>query len=125
MRPLFMLLILAALVSCKRPNEMISVGIPQDSLISKEQMINMLADLHVIESTLQLEKNKGQDPKKSSQAFFNAFFSRYKVSDKRFYASLEYYKQDQGEFIKLYEAVIAELEKRGMHIKVAPGANPE
>ena len=125
MRHLFLLLIILGFVSCSNRNETLVEGIPQDSILPKEQMILMLADLHIIEAAMQLERNKGKDPREISKIWFSTFFSRNKVSEKRFNASVEYYKQDEGEFIKLYEEVIVELEKRGGHIKSIPSKNPE
>ncbi|MGE5424674.1 MAG: DUF4296 domain-containing protein [Syntrophothermus sp.] len=122
----FLLLLIAlSQVSCRQKPSHIYAGIPQDSVISEEVMVKMLSDVHLIEGALQMERSKGLDPVKLSPQYYKAFFSKYKVSEKRFLSSLEYYKQDQASFIKMYNQVIDTLTQRSQKIKEPAGAEPE
>ena len=81
-----------------------------DSLISRSQMVRILTDVHLTEAALSYLKNKGGSPKSLSNDYYNAVFSKYKISRKNFDANFNYYKSDQENLIKMYEEVIKNLE---------------
>jgi hypothetical protein len=119
----FLLIILS--FSCRSKHPDIYIGIPADSVIDRETMIQMLTDLHVLEATLQMERSRGVDATKLSPRYYAAFFSKYKVSEKRFLGSIDYYKQDQQTFIRIYDVVIDSLKSRSEHLSAPKEKQPE
>jgi hypothetical protein len=113
MRCLISLILLCCLVSCgshktdTRPEKL-----PPDSIISRDRMIRILVDLHLVEATIQLQRNKGKDIRLMTQENYQWLFSRYHISRDRFTANLDYYKQDPENFGKMYEIVVKELTDR-------------
>lgn len=112
------LLIILLFTSCRHPRDKSYIGIPEDSIIGREQMIQMLVNVHIIEAALQSERVRGTDVTKMSAAYYQKLFSEYRVSEKRFRESMNYYKQDQDDFIKMYDAVIDSLKTRSSGLKV-------
>lgn len=125
MRYLFLLLPVLILVGCGQKKELGDDRRPNDSIVPRGEMIYMLADLHVIESGLRLMKHTGTDAKQESDLYYAAFFSKYKISRKCFYENLEYYKRDQAVFIKLYDDVLVELDRRGIDYNKKTSPVPE
>jgi hypothetical protein len=123
--PAFLILALLFFSSCRQENTKSYISIPQDSIIGQSEMISILADVHVIEAGLQIERSKGVDAQKLSAKYYAALYSKFRISEKRFRASMDYYKQDQGKFIRMYDEVIAELEKRSENLKSDTTEAPE
>jgi hypothetical protein len=103
---------LLVLFACKN-RESLSVTDLQkpDSLISRTQMIRILTDVHLTEAALVYMKTKGETSKNLTDDYYNAVFSKYKISRKNFESNFDYYKRDQEDLIKMYDEVINNLEK--------------
>jgi hypothetical protein len=82
-----------------------------DSLISRGEMIRILTDIHLTEAALGYLKTRGDASKSISDDYYNALFSKYKISRKNFQSNFDYYKLDQENLIKMYEEIIDNLEK--------------
>lgn len=87
-------------------------GIPADSLISKEKMILVLADVHVIEAVLQTKRNRGKDPKDLIEPYYEKIFRKHGISKTRYDMSLRYYRKDPEQFSKMYDKVIQVISDR-------------
>jgi len=106
----FFLSVLAACNSGKDPAEIIPVS--ADSIIPEAQMVLMLADAHIIESALQIDRNRGKNVSEEADFYYAGLFRKHGVSQERYQQNLEYYRQDPDIYIKLYEKVIRELTER-------------
>jgi Domain of unknown function (DUF4296) len=106
----FIFLILTACENHQSP----SVGNSEkpDSIISRDQMIGILSDVHLTEAALAYLKTSGKQMKGLSNDYYKAVFSKYKISRKRFTSSFDYYKRDQEGLIKMYDEVIKKLEAK-------------
>jgi hypothetical protein len=107
------LILLALVSSCGKSKSGISVtSLPRDSVIPREQMVKMLADIHVLEAALQARKQKGAEEQNMSAFYYTRLFSKYHMSGKRFRKNLANYQVDPDEFFELYGDVIKELDSR-------------
>jgi hypothetical protein len=103
--------IILVLFACKnrQPASVTEVQKP-DSLISRSQMVRILTDVHLTEAALAYIRTKEKSDKDLSGDYYNAVFSKYKISRKNFESNFDYYKRDQDGLIKMYEDVILNLE---------------
>jgi hypothetical protein len=81
-----------------------------DTLINRSQMVRILTDVHLTESAISYLKTKGEATKRLTNDYYNAVFSKYKISRKNFESNYEYYEQNPEELVKIYEQVISNLE---------------
>jgi hypothetical protein len=109
--PLFMLLLSA----CSGPgNDASRASFPADSIYSKEEMIRIMADVHIVESALLLKKNKGLKTDSLANLYYQGVFKKYRMTRARYDTNLAFYRQQPEEFSKMYDEVIrilAEKEK--------------
>lgn len=87
-------------------------SISADSLISPNQMILILSDVHVVEAALQLEGKEKIESKDKTGDYYQGIFNKYHISPERYGQSLTYYRQNPENFSKMYEKVIELLENR-------------
>ncbi|MEI7500279.1 MAG: DUF4296 domain-containing protein [Bacteroidota bacterium] len=102
------------LVSCAEKKDFSSATnpMPADSLISSEKMIHILADVHMIEAALSIERNEGLDSKDKTIFYYEGIFNKYHISRGRYDANMKYYSQNPSEMLIMYDKVIREIESR-------------
>jgi hypothetical protein len=83
-----------------------------DSLISPGRMILILTDVHVAEAALHAEQNSGPGPKRGPEFYYAGIFRKYHISPARYEQNLAHYRQNPGEYAKMYEKVIAIIESQ-------------
>jgi hypothetical protein len=107
--------------SCGEKKEIPSTAaaIPSDSLISPEKMVHVLADVHMVEAALLIERNEGRESKEKPGIYYQGIFTKYRISRDRYDENIRYYRQNPAKLLKVYEKVIAELETRQQ--KFPPG----
>lgn len=86
--------------------------LPADSVIPPLIMVQLLADVHIVEAGLQIQKNHGVDIKTPGRKYYYGIFQKYHISQKRYDLNLEYYRQDPDAFEKFYELVQQEVTRR-------------
>lgn len=89
-----------------------NVSISADSLISEEKMVLILADVHVAEAAMLLERNNGLSVKDKQAFYYQGIFSKHHVSGSRYEENLTFYRQNPDNLAKMYEKVTAILENR-------------
>jgi hypothetical protein len=87
-------------------------GLIKDSIIPRSEMINILADIHVLEAALQVKRNKNESHAGIEKFYFNKLFSKYKVSEGNFKLNLSYYERNPENFMKMYEDVVKKLDSQ-------------
>lgn len=102
------------LVSCAEKKDVPATGdsMAPDSLISREKMIRILTDVHIIEAALLLERNEGQKSKDKPGFYYEGIFKKYHISRNRYDANLKHYSQNPSEMAGMYDKVIQEIENR-------------
>jgi hypothetical protein len=111
MRIFLCLILLLFLNSCnngKKPA--VKTVTRPDSLISEEKMIRIMTEIHLTEAALVYLRNHGTETKLLTSEYYNVLFSRFKTSKRNFERNLEYYQQDQEEFLKMYAEVNRKLD---------------
>jgi hypothetical protein len=107
-----------ALPACQRPEDPPK---PAD-LLSKPQVVALLADLHVLEA--QVENSRL--PADSSRALYLAqqqlLLQRYQATDSSFQRSYRYYSVHGKDLDEIYAAVIDTLGRREFRLGAAPAA---
>jgi len=119
MRYAFLLGFFLLLASCSRTEKpLLPEGMSKDSVISRDRMVLILTDIHVLEAVLQYQRNRKGQSLDPVTARYQQLFSEYGISRKRFTQNLAYYQSDPEEFLKIYNDVVSELEKRKKLLKL-------
>ena len=113
MKNLVLLGFLLMLISCgTRDDSVRKIEISRDSIISRELFVLILSDIHLVDASLMVKRNKGQKPDHDLNFYYNGVFHKYHISKNRFQQNLDYYKQNPEEFTKIYDEVIELLSHR-------------
>lgn len=111
MRCLIFLSLIWVIFGCRSSAEKnLPHGLVKDSIIPQPEMINILADVHVLEAALQIQRNKNEDINAMEDFYYKNLFSKYRMNRKRFELNLNYYEMDLDNFRKMYEEVGLKLE---------------
>ncbi len=114
--PRFMVVVALCIlfVSCGEKKDIPSteVAMPSDSLISSEKMVHILADVHIIEAALVIERTEGLVKKEKPGLYYRGIFKKYHISQSRYDENLRFYRQNPAKLSKMYDKVIEELETR-------------
>jgi hypothetical protein len=106
MKKFFLLLLTVALLGCVRKDK------PPEDIMSKQQMVSFLIDLHLMEAKI----NVTRFPKDSTKAFFpvveEALFKKHNITDSIYFKSYQYYLNDMFEMEEIYSAVVDSLSLR-------------
>jgi hypothetical protein len=108
--------LLLALPACQRPEE---PPLPAD-LLPKEQMIRVLADIHILEARVE---NSGLSVDSARALFLSqqkALLWRHEVSDSAFQRSYRYYGVHGKDLDEIYGAVIDTLSQREKRFGAPP-----
>lgn len=82
-----------------------------DSIIGPEKMVLLMADIHVAEAGLLIERKSDLSSAKPLWMYAQ-IFHKHHVSQYRYDESLKYYRSNPEQFNKIYEGVIRNLEER-------------
>jgi hypothetical protein len=85
-------------------------GLVSDSIIPEKEMVRLMADVHLMEAALQMERNKNKDIKPIQDFYYTRLFSGYKMSESRFRKNILYYQADPEKFKKMYDEVVSVLD---------------
>ena len=117
MKGLLLPLLCAALAtsffSCGNPvMEERKAMMPPDSLIPEPVMVQLLADVHLLEAGLLNSRNRSLKTAGLSDVFYQDLFVKYGISEARYRQNLTYYQWDPEVYTALYGRVIDELKAR-------------
>ncbi|HZX63149.1 MAG TPA: DUF4296 domain-containing protein [Bacteroidales bacterium] len=110
MRPIIFLSLLCFLASCGGPKkELLRGKLSADSVIPRNEMINVLVDVHLVEASLNLQRNREGNVPLLTQNYYQWLCRKHHISPQRFRDNLNYYKMDPENFSKMYEEVVKNL----------------
>jgi len=112
LRVLIALCILLAACGEKKDIPSTEVKIPEDSLISSDKMVHILADVHMVEAALLIERNEAPEAKEKARFYYQGIFKKYHISQRRYDENLRFYRQNPAILSKMYDKVTRELETR-------------
>ena len=113
---LFLLLMLSGCGGEEEKHASGNIPMP-DSLISRQNMILILADVHVAEAAIQVQRNEGKDTVGNAAFFYQSIFKKHHVTRHQYDESLTFYIQHPELFSKMYDDVIKILEDRRKFIQ--------
>jgi len=83
-----------------------------DAALSKEKMIDILADVHIAESKIADYTGWSQEARDSLLViYYNTIFEMHKVKSEDFDQSMNAYMQNSEALSKIYEKVLEKLQK--------------
>ena len=110
MRFVIIFCLLSLLASCGGPKtELLPGKLSADSVIPRDEMIRVLVDVHLIEASLVLQRNRGGNNPLLTQNYYQWLCGKYHMSHQRFRDNLNYYKMDPKNFSKIYQEVVKNL----------------
>jgi len=110
MRPVIIFCLFFLLASCGGPKAKLLPGkLSADSVIPRDEMIRVLVDVHLIEASLVLQRNRGGNTPLLTQNYYQWLCGKYHMSHQRFRDNLNYYKMDPKNFSKIYQEVVKNL----------------
>ncbi len=98
------------LLSCSSGNNK-QVATPPENIIPKDQLIELLVDVQLIEAAIKSDDTRKKDSKSYSTYYYTFLFEKYGTSKENFIESLLYYQQNINEFDEMYTEVIKRLSK--------------
>lgn len=103
MRILSLLILILSIASCRKSEDHSSAD------LSKEEMIDILVDMHLAQASLDLEKVQGDSMFLGARKYYATIFQLHEVTEEEFYSSFEYYEKHTDEFHEIYEEVVNRL----------------
>ena len=104
------------LFSCKNNDTEDLVSVPHN-IIPTGQMVDIITDIQLVESTLTYKRKSGQNYKDYVNFYYDYIFEKYDITPEKFEESLDYYENHLKQFEKIYEEVIAKLNEKQKEIK--------
>jgi hypothetical protein len=107
MRIVIIVCLLGLLASCRSyKTELIPPHLSADSVFTRDEMIKMLVDVHLVEASLVFQRNHGGNMPQLTQSYYQWLYSKYHMSNQRLRGNLDYYKMDPKNFSKMYQEVV-------------------
>ena len=104
---LIFFLLLCLLFACAEPKE----NIRQD-ILSENEFVVILKDIHLAEANFELQKNKGLEKAKNELSnSYTSIYKKHNVSEEKFKETLNFYAQNPEMLEKIYTDVLEQLTK--------------
>jgi len=109
----FLLAVLLAACGARPEDPSLSAPPPRaDSLISPEKMALILADIHVAEAAMTMERNAGNAANADPAFYYQGIFDKHHVTAAIYERNISWYRQNPDDLLKVYDKVITILENR-------------
>lgn len=109
------------LASCGNPKtELLPPHLSADSVFTRDEMIHILVDVHLVEACLIFQRNRGGNIPLLSQNYYHWLYSKYHMSRQRLQGNLDYYRLDVRNFSKMYQEVVKDLADQAKKPEVVP-----
>jgi hypothetical protein len=80
-----------------------------ETMLSEEEMISIMTDMHLMESALSLRRNRGQSTNDVKELWFAQLFEQHKTTATIFEENLSFYNEQPVRMEKFLEEVMANL----------------
>ncbi len=122
MRVVFIFCLLSILASCRGPKtELLPPHLSADSVFTRDEMLHVLVDIHLVEASLVLQRTRGGNIPLLTQNYYRWLCRKYHMSRQRLRGNLDYYKMDPKNFSKMYQEVVKTLSDQTKKPEVQPG----
>lgn len=88
-----------------------------DYLIDEEKMVELMVDMHLVETAQNLKLMGVDSTNRRYQQYFNAIFESHEVSKVDFDSSLHYYSTKTERMNDIYDKVLEELHELESEVK--------
>jgi len=89
-----------------------SVTLSPDSLIPPQKMALILSDVHLAEAGLTYDRNRNVAPGSKPGFLYDGIYRKHHITGELYAKNLRYYTANPETYVKVYEQVIAILEKK-------------
>ena len=103
--PLLLLLLTLIIISCNDKKD------DNPNVLSREQIVDILADIQLVEAKLSFEKRSLTDLDELSERYYESLFLKYNISKEQFDESLHFYENNTEALNDIYTDVITKLNK--------------
>ena len=107
MKHLLFIIILFSLCDCKRIND-----VPPADLIPQEEMIQILADVHVADALVEQKFGQQTPNLPLTNALYTRIYQNHHITATQYKSSYKYYEAHPQQMDNIYTQVITELSKR-------------
>jgi hypothetical protein len=107
------ILVLLAIASCENENERVAAEV-----IDREQFVDILAEVQILESTHQFIKSKNKDFRLDYN--YQWIYKEYGITEEEFKASVDYYSADPEVFEELFDEVIIKISEKQAELEQKP-----
>lgn len=121
MKRLFSILFCLVLLGCSSKNEVAKPA----NLIPEEKMVQILADVHIMESIVEANVNYPDTAVMVYNKRHKEILNKYGVSSDAFYSTYNYYADNLVEMDRLYEVILDTLTAREAKLASKQGATPQ
>lgn len=84
----------------------------EEKLMSEDQLVHLLADMHVIDALMMRTVNRGMIKNREVDNYYKGVLVKYNITRSEFDSIYNYYSQDYGRLEKIYDKVLVEIKKR-------------
>jgi hypothetical protein len=113
-RKLLILVILIFFYACSLKQK--EINIPK-YVISADSMAQILADVYIQETMINLHNQQGQHMKMNPEKQYQLIFHKYNISKEQYDSSYQFYLDNPALLNKIYENIIIELSKKQAEIE--------
>lgn len=106
MKKLFLIIIFAAITGCVGKDN------PPDGIMTKEQMVSFLIDLHIMEGKISVARFPNDSVKAIFPRIEEELFEKHNISDSVYFKSYQYYLNHMFDMEEIYTAVVDSLSLR-------------
>ncbi len=118
---IYIIFLLLITVSCQHNTKKTS-DIP---ILSEKEMIDVLTDAYIAESSISLLKEKGYDTRKQTPKIYAHILDKHHTTKAVFDRSYKYYSDDFDKMKQIIEKVIINLNKIERNLSVKDSINKE
>jgi len=111
------ILLLVLAIGCKE-----EVVLPPEDLISKEEFVDILVEMNLIEATRSMHASKEQKEDIHPTIFYRQLWKDHGISEEQFHRSFDHYRGDLIEMSDLYERAAQKLKRKEDDINAAKRA---
>ncbi|MBN2175336.1 MAG: DUF4296 domain-containing protein [Bacteroidales bacterium] len=107
---IFLLLLGYIITGCT--SKIDEVGPPPPDLIPRDTMVNIIADIHLMDAIMQNAQKRGDDQLENKKIIlYESIMEKHQITRDQFESSLEYYEQNLDVIDAIYADVITRLSK--------------
>lgn len=86
-------------------------SIPPDDLIARDEMVNIIVDMHIYDAIMMINQKKSKKPRESKYFYYKSVMKKHNITREKFERNIEHYQQNLDEMDDIYADAITKLSK--------------